>query len=94
MGWELQGHMHEYIAPSIAAYCRDNGYLLSDVYADTLGTDGHAAAARRNPEEIMGELVEAVKAYATTTVGGHAFYIDGWTTVPWCSEEIKNLWYS
>ena len=93
MAWELQGHMHEYIAPSIAAYCRNTEYTLATLYADIFGTDGLAGAARRTPEEIMDALVAEVIAYAATTNGGHEFYIDGWTSIPWCSDEVRDLWY-
>ena len=92
MGWELQEHMHEYIAPSIAAYCRENGYLLSDLCADTIVA--LTVDTGKGPEEIMNALVEQVKEYATTTNGGHEFYVDGWTSIPWCSEEDMLLWYS
>jgi hypothetical protein len=84
--------MHEYIAPSIAAYCRETEYDLSNLYADTLG-EGRLDTGK-GPEEIMGELVAQVKAYASTTNGGYEFYIDDWTSIPWCSEEDKNLWHS
>jgi hypothetical protein len=62
------------------------------LYADTLG-EGRLDTGK-GPEELMHELVEQVKAYATTTNGGHEFYVDAWMTIPWCSEEDKLIWYS
>lgn len=36
----------------------------------------------------------AIEHEGSTTNGGHAVYLDGWTAVKWCSEDAMLAWYS
>jgi hypothetical protein len=119
MAWELQQHMHSYIAPSIyaAAQNEDDPKLwLARRYADQRW-NAQADAADETGEDIVSGgadkaeydalvadalgmpedvLIDAIAEFAiehgATTNGGWEVYLDGWTSIPFCSEDEKLAW--
>ena len=100
MAWELQQHMHQYVAPSIAYYARYrtecSATWLANRYADQRwDSDGPVEDYQRLTVEASSlawdVLVDAIadKAieYSTTTNGGFEVYLDGWYSVPWYIED-------
>ena len=91
--WELQTHMHSYIAPSVAAYAAkepDPQHWLEvtlreqapDEPIPPLGVDGLANA-----------IAEKAIEYDGTTNGGHEVYLHDWQSVPFCDEDTYLTWY-
>ena len=111
MAWELQTHMHGWVAPSIwhTAKTADQPEVwLAERWADqrwdeSTGADAYDALVEK-ALEIMRDvgdelLVDAIALHAienenSTTNGGHEVYLDGWTSVPWCSEDQYQEWYA
>lgn len=107
MSWELQSHMHEYVAPSIdkAAQAKADPILwLAHRFADQrwdedtgeAGYDALVEQALGLPDESI--LLEAVAEFAiengSTTNGGHEVYLDDCTSVAWCTEDELLAWQS
>ena len=109
--WELQSHMHEYIAPSIMAHAEAQpdplGWLCErvvDLSCDEPDYEVEFPKLRAEYADAEGKpiywgplierLTDAAVQFGSTTNGGHEFYLDGWTTVPWCDEKTKEMWYS
>lgn len=36
----------------------------------------------------------AIEHASATTNGGHEVYLDGWTSIPWCSDEQHEAWWA
>ena len=105
MAWELQRHMHGLVAPSIDKAARSQPYPKSWAavkYADqrwdeATGNAGYDGLLEHAESMEYDTLVEEVANRAiqnsSTTNGGHEVYLDGWTSVPWCSDDEQLIWY-
>jgi len=102
--WELQGHMHQYIAPSIdkASNGEDNPReWLEFRFADQTSNedcsdydDRVAIAKDLATDTLINSIVDNAIEYAGTTNGAWEVYLDEWTSVPWCSDEECLEWYA
>ena len=108
--WELQRHMHSWVAPSILASLAHNTEntaeavtQLRDWYVDQRLRDDdfdeddiarlHGEATMRDASTLLQEIADKAVEYATTTNGGHEVYLDSHTSIPWCSkEEYQTYW--
>lgn len=84
MMWELQTHMHAYIAPTIAQ-ALERGDIPEDLLDPDLAPDDIAQ---------VHALVTRALAYRATTTGGGALHLDARTTIPWCSHDDMLAWYT
>ena len=106
MSWELQTNMHSWVAPSVDKAAKENECpksWLADRYADQrwdeeTGNAGYDMLHERAAEMEYDTLLQAVADKAiqnsSTTNGGFEVYLDGWSSVPWCSEDEQLLWYA
>lgn len=110
MAWELQSNMHSLIAPSVykAASASEAGpeSQLATWYADQRWEeDGDRSyadwlaegldAARIAPESLCHEIADwAIEHESSTTNGGFEVYLDGWTSVPFCTDDESLDWYA
>jgi len=51
-------------------------------------------AAMRDATTLLYEIADKAVEYATTTNGGHEVYLDSHTSIPWCSEEEYQTYWS
>lgn len=106
--WEMNNQDHVIVAPSIFWYGMsqdDPAEWFADRYADVKCSTGEpdlwddqriqALAFLRDGcvGDIVEVLTEAAIEYGSITNGGWEMYIDGWTTVPWCTDEQRHGWY-
>lgn len=98
MAWEMQNHMFGYVGPSIVSYLESNyeddkskrQWLLERL--EEHGADVYAESAL---DCLVDTLCDYVVEVATTDNGGHKFYVDadGYTMIPWCSEDEMLAFY-
>lgn len=43
---------------------------------------------------LLEEIADSAIEYGSTTTGGYEFYLDEFTSVPWCDENAMLEWYS
>jgi len=48
----------------------------------------------RDASTLLQEIADKAVEYATTTNGGHEVYLDSHTSIPWCSEEEYQTYWS
>ena len=98
MAMELQSHMLAYIRPSIEAAVVGNRSLLVQWFCDVkwdedTGDAGYnllSVLANGAPECELVETIEAAAVeYAAVTNDFGEFYIDGFTSIPWCLETLE-----
>lgn len=104
MAWELQTHMHGYIAPSIHKAAQEendpHGWLC-ERYADQRWDESTLMAYNRlvadagnfAQDTLINEITESTIAYASTSNGGHRVYLDNHTGVEWCTENEMLAWH-
>jgi len=108
--WELQSHMHSFIAPSVlkaAAEEPDPDDWLARIYADQrwdtsepqkkydkLVEQADRLLKDGCRDSVIEAIVEKAIEFGSTTNGGWEVYLDdGYTSVPWCSdEEHEQYW--
>ena len=66
----------------------------SDGDYDALVGQALGTIERTNPEVIVDAIAEHAIEVGSTTNGGHELYLDDWTSVPWCTEDEMQAWYS
>jgi hypothetical protein len=110
MAWELQQHMHHRVAPSVWHYAQRKTTVpndwLAEIWADqrcTEDPDTHHELLceatdlgdRLSFQDVAQQIATwAIENENSTTNGGHEVYLDGWTSVPWCSDEQVEDWYA
>lgn len=81
--------------------CCVNFSLLVQLFCDThwdeeTGTDGYnllsVLANGSNEPDLIERIARKAEEYAATTNGGHEFYLDGFTSVAWCTEDEMLAW--
>ena len=107
MAWELQQHMHSWVAPSVhkaASEHEDPHEWLALRHADQrwdsdTGTEGYNklaeyARSHLSYDVLVRDIADHAVEYSTTTNGGWEVYLEEWTTVPWCTEDDMLSWYA
>ena len=105
MAWELQTQAHERIAPSIHyASLEENEPLqwLCERWADQrwdeeTGQAGYYKlvddAKGRHADQLVQDIADFAIEGATTTNGGYEVYLDGWTSVAFCTDDQLQAWW-
>ena len=101
MAWEMQQHMFSYIRPSIDQFCKDHCSLV-ELYVETCvdgALDGKYVRAvnacwHLSREAMIDAIASLAETNATTTNGAFRFYVDDHTTIPWCTEEEYQEYWS
>lgn len=96
--WELDQHMHSYIAPSVAAYAQrqsDPLYWLEATLREQLADPDFDLDNEPvlGTDELANRIAEQAIVYGGTTNGGHEVYLHAWCSVPWCNEDTYQQWY-
>ena len=94
MAWDLQTNMHSYIAPTVALRAReadDYADQLATWYADQrwdedTGDEGYDALGL-DDETVIHAIADKAIEHGAVTNGGGEVYLDGWTSLEWCSED-------
>ena len=107
MAWDLDRHMHQYIAPTVwkAAESKEDGILwLTGIYADqrwdeSTGQAGYDALLeealdRHSEAGLLLAVCEAAQEAGMTTNGGWRLYLDSRClhAIEWCSEDEMLAW--
>lgn len=98
MAWEMQHHMFAHIGPSIVSHLDGNCESDEDK-REWLIERLEEYGADVYPESALDCLVDCLCDYvvetATTTNGAFEFYVDseGYTTIPWCSDDEMLAFY-
>jgi len=86
----MQEHMISYIRPSIEKYVRENPGMresLTEIYEEKY---------EKKPiddNDLYHGLSTIAEEKRTTTNGAWEFYLDSWTSIPWCSDEELQAYY-
>jgi len=94
--WELQRHMHSYIAPSVMAHAErqdDPLYWLETTYSEQRVDELFVELPSSKEELVAGIAAEAI-VYDSTTNGGHEVYLHSQESIPWCDEDTYQCWYA
>jgi hypothetical protein len=98
--------MHQYIPPTIekAARLDENPHAwLCDRFADQrwdsdTGNDGYfdlIMQAEGLPSDVLIQAItDSAIERGSTTNGGHEVYLDGWVSLPWCTEDELLTWWA
>lgn len=98
MAWEMQHNMFSRIAPSILAHLEgncDGEQGQREWLLERLEEHGADVWAKSSLDSLIDSLCVYVADVATTDNGGHEFYVDseGYTTIPWCSDDELLTFY-
>lgn len=109
MAWEMSQHLHSRVISSLDWYAgrqEDPGHWLASMYADQrwedeTGQAGYDALYQQGIElaslswdTLLSEVADWSIEQGLTTNGGHEFYVDDWTTIPWCDDEYHDQWWA